>query len=369
MHLHLQADQAVSAKRDKKVVGRSACERLETRVRRLEALRDSDGVDIDETVRAALAQVHRAGKQPDTIRIRRGFVCHTNPASDPVSDRRLPPREQRPPLARLISPRGLALRTQLTALFVAQCARNQPGRRPTVRLPVEARESTQLGWADLIAAVAEHDPDAVRAINRADNRLRQLKAALDTLAQPGLGLVSLPRAGSARTKYEDFDLRDENGAREVGPAVEYLVPRPTEPVVSVPSIFFLNGWIHTLTDSEIAAWLMFRDFSAMDVPEDQRAGVHLSGDDRVRYYVLSKDTWENHRMLTRFGLIRVEPAAGRRADGTVEDYDRNEPPLRHRFWVTDVALQQQALPAVLAGVAAVIDDGCDHDPRSRSMIR
>ncbi|MGH4007218.1 MAG: hypothetical protein ACRDTH_03445 [Pseudonocardiaceae bacterium] len=61
-------------------------------------------------------------------------------------------------------------------------------------------------------------------------------------------------------------------------------------------------------------------------------------------------------MLSLFGLLRVESAEGRRADGTVEDYDPDSPPQRHRFWVTDEALQQLALPAVLAGVAAAIDD-------------
>ncbi len=278
------------------------------------------------------------------------------PASGLVSDRLLPPPEQRPPLARLISPRGLALRTELTALFVAQTVPNRRQGRPTLTLPIEAHSSDQIGWADLVAAIAEHDPNSERAVNRSDNRLRQLKTALDTLGKPTLGLVTLPRAGAARTKYEDFQLRDENGTRDVGPAVEYVVPKSTEPVVTVPTAFFQNGWIHALTDSEIAAWLMFRNLSSLDTPEQDRPGVHLSGDHRLRHYGLSKDTWESHRTLSLFGLLHVESAKGRRADGTVEDYDPYSPPKRHRFWVTDEALQQPALPAVLAGVAAAIDD-------------
>lgn len=301
---------------------------MRTRLRRLQSLQSSDDIDVDTKVRNALSRIHHEGKQPDHVRIRRGFVRRAEPTSGLVSDRRLPPPVQWPPLARLISPRGLALRTELTALFVAQTVRNRHQGRPTLTLPIEARS---------------------------DNRLRQFKTALDILAKPELGLVTLPRAGTARTKYEDFQLRDENGTREVGSAVEYVVPRPTEPVVIVPAAFFLNGWIHALTDSEIAAWLMFRDLSALDTPEQDRAGVHLSGDDRHRYYVLSKDTWEKHRMLSLFGLLHVESAEGRRADGTVEDYDSDSPPRRHRFWVTDEALQQPALPAVLAGVAAEID--------------
>lgn len=340
----------------REAASRSPRDRLRIRLRRLQSLKASDGIDVDSQVRNALSRIHHEGRQADQVRIRQGFVRRAAPASGLMSDRRLPPRAQRPPLARLISPRGLALRTELTALFVAQTVRNRREGRPTLTLPIEARKSDQIGWADLVAAVAEHDPDSERAVNRSDNRLRQLKTALDTLAKPELGLVTLPRAGAARMKYEDFQLRDENGTRDVGPAVEYVVPKSTEPVVTVPVAFFLNGWIHALTDSEIAAWLMFRNLSALDTPEQDRPAVHLSGDDRRRYYVLSKDTWESHRTLSLFGLLHVESAEGRRVDGTVEDYDPDSPPPRHRFWVTDEALQQPALPAVLAGVAAAIED-------------
>ncbi len=340
----------------REAASRSPRDRLRTRLRRLQSLRASDGIDVDTKVRNALSRIHHEGRQPDHVRIRRGFVHRSEPAPGLVSDRRLPPREQRPPLARLISPRGLALPMELTALFVAQTVRNRRQGHPTFTLPIEARRSDQIGWADLVAAVAEHDPASERAVTRSDNRLRQLKTALDTLAKPELGLVTLPRAGAARTKYEDFQLRDENGTRDVGPAVDYVVPKSTEPVVTVPVAFFLNGWIHALTDSEIAAWLMFRSLNALDTPEQDRPGVHLSGEHRLRYYGLSKDTWESHRTLSLFGLLHVEAAEGRRVDGTVEDYDPRSAPQRHRFWVTDEALQQPALPAVLAGVATAIED-------------
>jgi hypothetical protein len=110
---------------------------------------------------------------------------------------------------------------------------------------------------DLIVSVADHDPGTEIAVTQKDNRLRQIKSALDTLAKPTNGLVVLPRAGSARSKYEDFEIRDENGTRDTGEAIDYRAPSGKESVVGVPENFFLNGWIHALTDKP-RSWLAVR---------------------------------------------------------------------------------------------------------------
>ena len=126
--------------------------------------------------------------------------------------------------------------------------------------------------------------------------------------------------------------------------------------MSVPAEFFLNGWIHALTDSEIAAWLMFRDLSDLQIAEQERPAVHISGDERVGAYCLSRDVRDSHRMLEMLGLLRVLVADNRRDNGTVEDFSQGAELIRHRFWLADGALSQPAVPAVLAAVAARLDE-------------
>lgn len=70
------------------------------------------------------------------LRVRSEFMFRAEPAELPgdPSDRRLPAPQDRPPSTRLPSPRGIALRAYLTALFVAQ-SRNS-GTYPSNPLPV-----------------------------------------------------------------------------------------------------------------------------------------------------------------------------------------------------------------------------------------
>jgi hypothetical protein len=223
-------------------------------------------------------------------------------------------------------------------------------------VPTEARESDEIGLLDLVACTSDHKPGTQIAATRKDNRLRQIKTALDKLAEPGLGLVFLPNAGKPRDKYDNAEPRNENGDRTTGLAVDYQIPRPGPATFSIPAEFFLNGWVHALTDSEIAAWLMFRDLSDLNVAEHERPGVHISGDDRVGTYCLSRDVWDSHVMLERMGLLSVEAAEGRRANGTFEDFRHGEQPIRHRFWIADETLSQPAVPAVLAAVTEHVDE-------------
>ncbi len=74
-------------------------------------------------------------------------------AGDP-SDRRLSIKEDRPPAARLITPRGAALRVFLTALFEAQ-ARVRLGQHPGNTRPLASRPGGVISWIDLLASDAE----------------------------------------------------------------------------------------------------------------------------------------------------------------------------------------------------------------------
>jgi hypothetical protein len=94
--------------------------RLEARLDRL--------YRAETSINATTGNLHRLARTApvDTIqstggvRIRSDFVYLTEAAPRGASDRRAPKREHRPPSTRLMSPRGVALRLMLTALFEAQ---------------------------------------------------------------------------------------------------------------------------------------------------------------------------------------------------------------------------------------------------------
>lgn len=351
--LHHQGDQEVPVNTRKKA--RTVADRLEKRQDRLAVLQDSDGHDVDKQVRMVLAGVLAdGGRAPSTIKVRRPFVRLAASGTEPVSDRQRLGTEEKPPVARLISPRGIALRTALTMLFVAQCVQRRQNGRPVVNFPMIATASKPIGWTDLVTAVADKAPTSEYAMNRRGLRERQIKRAMDRLADSDVALVELPRSGTRR-KYAEIQLNLDEGPRLVGSALRYEVPGPREKTLDVPVGFFLNGWIHALTDSEIATWLMFRDLQVEHGPGGPDGdGLHLSGQERLKFYGLSKDAWESHRMLGHFGLMTADWADGRREDGTYEDYDSNAAPPRHRFHLDDTPLQLPGLSTVNQGIAAAI---------------
>ena len=96
-----------------------------------------------------------------------------------LADRLLPPRSERPPATRLVSPRGIALRLYLTALYVAQS--RPPGVLPGNKLPL-ADADAPVSWADLIATAAQrHAYSGPR-----EKKLRQIHDALRRLSSPGI---------------------------------------------------------------------------------------------------------------------------------------------------------------------------------------
>jgi hypothetical protein len=256
----------------------------------------------------------------------------------------------RPPAARLLSPRGIALRLYLVAIFEAHCTRD-PGKLPRDARPIDDDGTTDTPWSDLIAATAEYTPGADTAVTRTDNRVRQIKSGLDRLAADEVGLVELPRAGVRVGRYRNFRLLNEAGTypRRATP-VRYRVP-DREVTTRVPVSFFLNGWIHALTNSEIAGYLMFRDLARLDPVGHSREGVSIGGVERLQYYGLSKDTYEAYQTLEKFGLLQVDTDPNRRRDGTFENFDPDSPPPRHRFRLTDDGLNQRAVETVLRSLS------------------
>lgn len=177
----------------------------------------------------------------------------------------------------------------------------------------------EAGWVDLVAASTATDRivSGVRSINDRERRLRQIRQALATLASDEVQLVAFADL-DARRHYQGFRLLHEGGRRAIGDQVPYAVPRLAEPgLFSLDARLFTHGWIHVLSDTELAFLCMVADLQARDGGDDL---VPVPGAVRVGHYCLGTDGYQAHHLLDRLGLIRVRRPRGRRADGTFRGY-------------------------------------------------
>ena len=201
-----------------------------------------------------------------------------------------------PLIARLIAARGLAMRLYLTALYETQ-VRQRPGSVHTNDRLLWPPSPDDIGWIGLLAVTA-----TVSTAGRSemDNRLRQVKSAIGRLRREGA--VTLPSENQPRHKFEHFLLRNDGG-NPLGTPDEprYVIPRRHEGV-DIPVEFYTNNWMHCLTDSEIALWLGLR-LLAKEHPEAHReSGVFMADRTRRLCFGLTRDAYECHATLRRFGL-------------------------------------------------------------------
>lgn len=301
--------------------------RLAKRISRLAAIHDQADVACQ-----------RFGdlRTPRTLRVRIAFARRSVPADpngDPV-DRLLPPRAERPPATRLVSPRGIALRLYLTALFVAQT--RPPGTMPGNRMPL-ADPDAPVSWIDLVATAAERHG----YVSARQKKLRQLHEALRRLSGPDVQLVRLPNFQRGRAgRYEGFTLLNEGGTPADGGVNQpYTVPGEETRTLYLPGGLFLNGWIQVLEDSELAFLLMLACLRSLDKPRD-----FATGEQRLLRYGLGRDAYEAHRVLSRLGLVRVLPGPhpGRRR-GKAGRFLTSDPPKLHRFELLNDGFGQPAL--------------------------
>lgn len=261
------------------------------------------------------------------VYVRTAFV-HTGWSGVPLpgdpSDRRLPDKQDRPPAARLITPRGAVLRVFLTALFEAQ-ARARPGQRPGNSRPLAARDGGGISWIDLLATDAVPSGTGKHRMSVSAKKTRQMESAIDRLTEEEL--VELTRTGQAGTrKYEQFILMHEGGSRPQGANVPYQVPDVSrERAFPVPVTLFTGGWIHVLEDTELSFILMVA--AAHHASGGQPSAV--TADNRLLGYGMSHDAYGAHMMLRRLGLVTVTPDPRRRRDGTVEDFNAERSAFPH----------------------------------------
>jgi hypothetical protein len=316
--------------------------KLRKRRDRLDAMRTSVG----QATWSMRAIAGAPGMQ--TVNVRNEFVdmglSGVQLRGDP-SDRRLSVAEDRPPAARLITPRGAALRLFLTALFEAQ-SRTRPGQRPGNTRPLATRDGGMTSWIDLIATAAEPYGKGKHHMSISAKKTRQLQNAIDKLVREEL--AELTRTGEPGSgKYEGFVLMHEGGRRPHGPNVPYHVPvMRREQAFPLPATLFTRGWIHVLEDSELA-------FILMIAATHQAGGGNAFGitaETRLLQFGMKHDGYEAHIMLSRLGLVTVTPDDRRRPDGTVEEFNSDGPARPHMLSFTPAGFDRDAFTTLTAEI-------------------
>ncbi|MGW3361029.1 hypothetical protein ACWDFL_37575 [Streptomyces bungoensis] len=313
----------------------TAHKKVQARLDALVTLRKGGILDDVTTARAELA-VH--GRTPQNIRLRRTYIRHDVPK--PVErERNGLAREDQPPAARLIAPRGVAGRLHLALLYAAHCL-SRPGRPWVNHIPVEPDDTQRYSWMRLLAVHARHTPGGRRVASPRVNRARQITEALKKLRDHQL--VELPNTAHP---FRDFQLLSETGLSTPAAPIPYSLPRPQHPGIDVPAAFFTRGWVDLLTPSETVAYLMWLDVHQNPDPL-HRGEPYVTGVERAGHFGLGRDAYETHAQLEAFGLIDVEPDLMRHEDGKYQDYnpEGGSPPC-HRVWL--------------------VPDGLDHDAAER----
>lgn len=309
---------------------------FDARRRRLEALLESGRTD---RVNRALAELHVA-RSPSQVVLRWPLSFSATLCTPGSTDA--------PPASRMLSPRGQALRLYLLAVFEAYCTR-PPGSQVRGGRPLTRRgESDGPAWTDLFAAPVFGPPEGARTKERSGPATlvgRQLQSGLTTLE--GLGLVEL---GPERSweRFNGFRIMTESGRGDLADPAYYRVPKSTNVGFTVPAAFWLHGWIWALTNSEIAAYLMFRALASMYPGEHAGEGIYVYGDDREGHFGLRRDAYESHILLQRFGLLQQQLTLVRHADGRIVGYQSGARYEALKFKLTDDGLADDGVMHVLA---------------------
>ncbi|ALL79506.1 hypothetical protein AD006_30180 (plasmid) [Pseudonocardia sp. EC080610-09] len=199
-------------------------------------------------------------------------------------------------------------------------------------------------WIKLVAAAAADSASGVSPYGgyRQENRLRQIKKALDRLEVTGR--VELGARHFA-DRYESFVLcREHEDGTGRAP---YTVPM-REHRLPLPPTLWLRGWIHMLTDSELLLYLALRAHLIAH-PELSSGPFVLSRSTRDDYGI-SKDNYESLRELHEFGLIQLLSDEGRSPDGTMRDFKSVGNGHFHRVAVQETGLDADAGQMVLTGL-------------------
>jgi len=309
--------------------------RVQRRLDRLEAMTAA-------TSKATKALADLPGADAlERVRIRNGFVYASRPATD-VSDRKVPPRGQRPPATRLMASTGSALRLLLIALFEAQ-TRMRSGSAHRNPRPITSSESDTPSWTDLLTTPAVDSTEGDWMIRAEEKRVRSIRSAL--LALEAEELVWLPNANQTRGVLEGFRLLRENGRRASGDNPRYKIPTDTSAFFTIPATLFTRGWIHVLQDTELAFLLIICYHQHSHDPGEK---FRIKTDIRLRRHGLGRDAYsDSARLLSELGLIDVETDPHQHDDGKVAGYGNRRFSLPNAFQLLPAGFDKDADLALL----------------------
>src|SRR6185312_9742564 len=146
-----------------------------------------------------------------------------------------------------------------------------------------------------------------------------------------------------RRRYDDFTMLDETGRPD---SIAYTPPPTTVRTFQISRHFFTSLWVFTLTDAEIAMYLMLCFLRGHFPRGHEITGVYITDDVRQNVCGITRATYRSHDMLHRFGLIDRMPDPDRDYQtGKVldfgEKYARGKGSVKpHTFKINDEALQE-----------------------------
>ncbi|MFF4432024.1 hypothetical protein ACFYZ4_22945 [Streptomyces sp. NPDC001513] len=167
-------------------------------------------------------------------------------------------------------------------------------------------------------STAKQNMEAVTPVTASQNRIRQIKSAIKRLSEEGLAVRN---AGDA-SGPSPLMLLHESGTLDPDRNEYYIPERRERPpsILSLPFQFFVRGWVHLLTPSEIRVYLIMRHLAARFPGAHEARGVYLTERDREWLYDISRDVYESHLTLARFGLIEKVENPYRHPDGKVVNF-------------------------------------------------
>jgi hypothetical protein len=104
---------------------------------------------------------------------------------------------------------------------------------------------------------------------------------------------------------------------------EYSIPAWYEDgrtIIDIPVEFFTGGWVYLLSDSEVRMYLILSHLAKRFPSEHRERGVYLNERDRKWTYSVSRDVYESHILLERFGLISRIDDPRRHGDGKAVNF-------------------------------------------------
>ncbi|MFH8936873.1 hypothetical protein [Streptomyces griseosporeus] len=196
-----------------------------------------------------------------------------------------------------------------------------------------------------MVSAATENMQAKVPVTAAQNRTRQIKSAFKRLADENLAVRNI---GDPANPYPLMLLHESGSAQfeKYGYTVpEWYEDSPS--TVSLPVDFFREGWVYLLTPAEIRMYMVLKHLAGRFPGVHAEHGVYCAEQDRKWIYNLSRDVYEAHLTLSRFGLIERIEDQSRHADGKVVNYGermaRGEVTSPHRFKVApDNAFRESA---------------------------